>query len=212
MLLVANNGETNIGFGYEYHIEKLVNGSWWRIPMGLVVWPMVLHTMGPGGSGSTEAISVRGLDSGSYRVAKEFQAEGVNGTRVLYAGFTVNRPPDEDFSSLPKWGFDYSIQLAEQSSESPDYPMLWLSNDGARSLLIGSGYRLERLVSGAWEPFYELDTGGNVSVVKWGEVYSQVFNGTEFSIGRYRVFKDIGVDGFSIGKVLVLEFDYTKPG
>jgi len=123
----------------------------------------------------------------------------------------VNRPQGEDFSSLPKWGFDYRYQLAEQSSESPDYPMLWLSNDGARSLLIGSGYRLERFVSGVWEPFYESDTGGNVSVIKWGEVYSQVFNGTKFSIGRYRLFKDIGVEGFSIGRMLMLEFDYTKP-
>ncbi|MDP2900672.1 MAG: hypothetical protein Q8O47_06860 [Candidatus Bathyarchaeota archaeon] len=210
-LLVTNTGETTIGFGYEYHIEKHVNGTWWRIPNGLIAWLAVLYTMGPGGSGSSGMINVKGLDSGSYRISKEFQAEGVNGRKMLFAEFTVSRPPEENLASLPRWGFDFSYALAEQSMESPDYPRLWLSNDGARSLLISSSYRLEKLVSGVWESFYVSDSDGERSVVRWGEVYSQTFNESKLSVGEYRLFKDIGVEGTSAIKQLVLEFSYTKP-
>ena len=172
--LITNKGETNIGFGYEYHIEKLVNGTWWRIPNGLMAWPAVLYTIGPGGSGSTGTIFVKGLNSGNYRVSKEFQAEGVNGTRVLYAEFTVRRPPENDNTSLPRWGFEFSYQLAEQSIESPDYPRLWLSNDGARSLRVSSGYRLERLVSGVWEPFYVSNTRKNIGYQVGGSLLADL--------------------------------------
>jgi len=205
-LVIDNEGRTRLLFGEMYGFEKLVNGTWKPVPSEFL-WILPLHVVSPGGTCS-QKMNIVGLDSGTYRVSKDVEAEGTSLKQTLYAQFTVNRPP-EDPDESPRWGYRVSWGLAEESVESPDRPMLELVNLGTRRLYMDGSYILDVEEFGTWRPLtmYEPNET-HQQTVESGGVYKLIIGEPGLKPGRYRLSIEIGVEGTTARKTLRVDFHY----
>lgn len=201
-LVIENEGRSTLNYGTMYSIEKHVNGTWVRAP-NRCVWtlPMLVHEPGVTRSQKMEA---EGLDSGHYRVKKEVEADGTDLEAVLLAGFTVDRPFEPDTGEPPRWGFKYATMFAHESKESPDRPLLMVTNLGARKLYF-AGYRLIRYENGEAVDVYVNDTD-SVTEVAWGETFKLKVGEPPLTPGRYELVVEFGVEHTSFRETLRKEF------
>ena len=205
-LVITNDGNSNLEFSVEYYFDKLIDGNWVSVPSE-TAWNMTLLSLKPGESYSLK-MNIIGLDSGKYRALKELQVEGTKACQTFYPEFRVERPVDDDPNTMPRWGVKMSCWVAEESMESPDYPVMELINEGARKLIMDPEYNIEKLESGRWEPAWTYQPAVLVkTVVGWGETYKQILKVPQLIPGRYRVTKDIGIEGTNVKKQLQIEFD-----
>jgi hypothetical protein len=201
-LVIENEGSSTLNYGTMYSIEKYVNGTWVHAP-NRCVWTAIMLIHEPGVTRSYK-MEVEGLDSGNYRVKKEVEAEGTDLEEVLLAGFTVERPFEPDTGEPPRFGFRYTTMFADESMESPDRPMLMVTNLGARKLYF-TGYRLIRYEKGEAVDVYVNDTD-SVTEVAWGETFKLKVGEPPLTSGQYELVVEFGVEHTSFRETLRKEF------
>ena len=206
VLVIHNEGQTHLLFGVIYNFDKLVDEEWKPVPSEYI-WIMPLISVSPNGT-YTQKMNIVGLDSGTYRVSKEVEAEGTNLNQTLYAQFTVSRPPEEP-DEQPRWGYRISWSLAEESVESRDRPMLELVNLGMRRLYLNGSYALDLDESGAWKSVTAYEPAEpQRQTVEPGGVYKLIIGEAGMKPGRYRLSLDIGIEGTAVKKTLLIDFGY----
>ncbi len=87
-LIMFNPSHSTIYYGYPYQIEKMMNGTWSKVPFN-GVWILPLMELKPGDT-YHQNVDITGLDSGHYRISKNFERQALQTT--LYAEFEIYRP------------------------------------------------------------------------------------------------------------------------
>lgn len=138
-------------------------------------------------------IIVESLDSGSYRVKKQIDIQGISENQQFYARFTIDRPPEYIFPELSLQSH-YFAHTSLAILNYPGQPNLIVHNRGSRDLYVKRSYVIEVLEDDQWTRFHTYYSQ-EISVIKWGESFSQKISAPDLPAGEYRVFFQIGMEG-----------------
>ncbi len=191
-LSVVTHIDVNVRYS-PFTMEKLVGGVWKPIPYEPKSNFVEAYLAS---AWYTKRFNITGLDSGTYRVGMNVNFS------AAWIEFKVNRP-DQSPDTRP-YGFR-PIYFYENRQDG--LQTLELANLGTRTLLIGSGYELERKTDAGWVTEESVaDAGPPLEVESWG-IYRQSFQ-LPVGEGEYRYVKDVGVENSSW--VETLAFAYVE--
>jgi hypothetical protein len=203
---VFNPGPATVTFRNVSYASKMVNGSWTGIETQ-DSGRYYLISLRPGYTWC-ESLNVTGLDSGSYRLSQFINPQGVG--KEIDVKLSVSRPP-ETGNGLPRWGLRCLCRVDLSGSDFPGRPTLWVDNIGAQSIWVDDSYELLRFEGGVYKVFLvkAASVGSLNQLEGWGGSYEQgILEPSVLPAGDYRVIKNVGVQGTSAEKTLVVDFTW----
>jgi hypothetical protein len=87
MLTLSNYGPTFLMLGKSYSIEKMVNGEWRIVPLNLAFEDIGIIL--PVGDKYEQIVDLSSLDTGEYRIVKDFHVDGIDLSATLASEFMI---------------------------------------------------------------------------------------------------------------------------